>query len=72
MNYDESLGKCLNVTLIEEVDLGSATTTAEKEAMCEKREGYWQTQLKTLRTGGGLNTKDSRKYVTHRNQISRG
>ena len=68
--YDESLGRCLNITLIEKVDLGNASTTAEKEAKCETREGYWQTQLKTLRTGGGLNSKDSRKYVTRRKQTS--
>ena len=66
--YDESLGRNIKVTLIEKVDLGSASTTAEKEAKCETREGYWQTQLKTLHAGGGLNSKDNRKYVTRRKQ----
>jgi hypothetical protein len=38
--YDESLKRCINFTLIEKVDLGSASTTSEKEAKCESREGY--------------------------------
>ena len=67
-NYDQSLCKHVRVTLIEQVKVEPGDSKAQKEAKCEAREGFWQTQLKTLQSYGGLNKKDSRKYVTRRQQ----
>ncbi len=67
-NHDSSLSKHIRVTLIEKVKVDPQDSRAEKEAKCEAREGFWQTQLKTLQTYGGLNKRDSRKYVTERRQ----
>ena len=61
--YDESHSKSIRVTLIEKVkDLRVTDSTEEKERKCERREAFWQTQLKTLRVYGGLNKRDGRKY----------
>ena len=68
INYDQSLCKHVRVTLIEQVKVEPGDSKAQKEAKCEAREGFWQTQLKTLQSYGGLNKKDSRKYVTRRQQ----
>ena len=64
--YDSHLGKQINVILIEYVDLSSAGTTREKRELLEVREGYWQTQLRTLSRYGGLNKKDERKISNKR------
>ena len=61
--YDESHSKSIRVTLIEKVNnLNPGDSIAVKEAKCERREAFWQRQLKTLRTYGGLNKRDGRKY----------
>ena len=65
-SYDEHLSKQINVIIIEHVDLSSAGTTKEKRALIESREGYWQTQLRTLTRYGGLNKKDERKITNKR------
>ena len=63
--YDESLSKCVSVTVIEVVGgINSEDSIEVKEAKCEKREAYWQRQLKTLTVYGGLNKRDGKKYVT--------
>ena len=67
-NYDNSLSKHIRVTLIEKVKVDPQDSRAEKESKCEAREGFWQTQLKTLHVYGGLNKRDNRKYVTERQQ----
>ena len=64
--YDSSLSNYLQVTLIEKVKVEVSDTKAQKETKCEEREGYWQTQLKTLHAFGGLNKRDNRKYVISR------
>ena len=66
--YDKSLSKHIKVTLIEQVRVEPGDSKEQKEAKCEAREGYWQTQLKTLQTYGGLNKRDNRKYVSKRKQ----
>ena len=67
-NYDCTLSKHVNVTLLEKVEVDPTMTKADIEAKCEAREGYWQTQLKSMSSYGGLNKKDSRKYVSRRQQ----
>ena len=66
-SYDEHLSKQINIIIIEHVDLSSVETTKEKRAVIESREGYWQTQLRTLTRYGGLNKKDERKITNKRN-----
>ena len=64
--YDKTLCKYVKVTLIEKVKVNDTDSQEVKEAKCEAREGFWQTQLKTLQIFGGLNKRDNRKYVTAR------
>ena len=66
--FDSTLCKYIKVTLIEKVKVEKNDSKSQKEAKCEEREGYWQTQLKTLHIFGGLNKRDNRKYVTSRKQ----
>ena len=70
-NYDKTLSRHVRVTLIEKVNVEAGASKAQKEAKCEEREGYWQTQLKTLSIYGGLNVRDSRKYVSLRQQAKK-
>ena len=65
-SYDVSLSRHLRVTLLEKVDVSDCRNQSQREAKCEKREGYWQNQLKTLVTYGGLNKRDNRKYVARK------
>ena len=63
-NYDESLSKCVAVTVIEKVKgINENDSILVKEAKCEQRESYWQRQLKTLTVYGGLNKRDGKKYT---------
>ena len=66
LSYDESLSKLVKVTVIEAVQgIREGETTQAKEEKCEKREAFWQRQLKTLTTYGGLNIRDGgRHYLT--------
>ena len=57
--YDEHLSSQIEVIIIEEVDLSSFETTKEKRVAIESREGFWQTQLRTLTRYGGLNKNAS-------------
>ena len=64
--YDEHLSKQIKIIIIDQVDLSSANSTREKRVLIEEREGYWQTQLRTLLRYGGLNKKDERKISNKR------
>ena len=66
---NENLSKQIKVIIIEKVDLSNVKTTKEKRHLIEVREGFWQTQLRTLSHYGGLNKKDERK-ITH-NRLAR-
>ena len=63
--YDETMSHHIRVTLIEEVrDIHENESTQEKERKCERREAFWQRQLRTLTTYGGLNVRDGgRNYL---------
>ena len=65
-NFDAVLCKQLRVVLIDFVDLSCIETTKQKRDLIEIREGYWQTQLRTLSRYGGLNKKDERKLSNSR------
>ena len=64
--FDTHLSNQIKVIIIECVDLSSADTTKAKRALLEVREGFWQTQLRTLTRYGGLNKKDERKISNKR------
>ena len=59
-SFDAHLGKQIKIIIVEQVDLSLAESTRDKRALIEVREGYWQTQLRTLKRYGGLNKKDER------------
>ena len=63
---NQHLSQQLNVILIEKVNLSNIETTTEKRKVIEAREGFWQTQLRTLTRYGGLNKKDERKIMNKR------
>ena len=65
-NYEAGLAKQLQFIIIESVDLAHLNTTRDKREAIEIREGYWQTQLRTMRRYGGLNKKDDRKLSNRR------
>ena len=60
--FDNSLSKHLKVTLIEDVPLADNLATKCKEEICQKRETFWQTQLKCFTRYGGLNKRNNKKY----------
>ena len=64
--FDAHLSSQIKVILIDVVDLSLAETTKWKRDLIEVREGYWQTQLRTLSRYGGLNKKDERKLTNSR------
>ena len=65
-NFDSHLGNQIKVIIIEKVDLSLAESTKEKRNLIEIREGFWQTQLRTLVRYGGLNKKDERAISNKR------
>ena len=52
--------------IVDKVDFPVDSDTALKRSILEPREGYWQTQLRTLRRYRGLNIKDERKNCNTR------
>ena len=58
--FNDSLVKHLKLILIDTVDFPPGLDTREKERLCEEREGYWQTSLKSFEKFGGMNVLDSR------------
>ena len=66
--YDHTLSKHLRVTILEQVKVLPSDNREERERKCEIREGYWQTQLKSLQKYGGLNKRDNRKYASLKQQ----
>ena len=56
----------LKVILIEKVDLSTIETTSDQKQVIEAREGFWQTQLRTLTRNGGLNNKYERTLTCNR------
>ena len=66
-NYNASLSKHLKVILVDRFDFDEHVTQAEKESFLLQKEGYYQTQLKTLSRYGGLNVLDDpKKFPTEK------
>ena len=59
--YTNCLKEQLKVIIIEKVVVNDNDSKETKIKKCEKREGYWQTQLKCMTRYGGLNIRDNRK-----------
>ena len=58
-SFNRTLSAHLSVIVVDSVDLCSNTSKVERERAMEAREGFYQTQLKTLERYGGMNTLDS-------------
>ena len=73
--FNAHLSKQIKIIIIDRVDLSSVDecpnltpieATRAKRELLEIREGFWQTQLRTLERYGGLNKKDERKLTNNR------
>ena len=58
-SFNRTLSAHLSVIIVDSVELCSNTSKVERERVMEAREGFYQTQLKTLERYGGMNTLDS-------------
>ena len=66
-SFNRTLSAHLTVIIVDTVDLTPDMSKAERVRAMEAREGFYQTQLKTLTRFGGMNTLDS-----HHNLIRSG
>jgi len=60
--FDLELSQQMEVVIIEKVDFGNRLGD-EKSRFLREREFYWQTQLNTFESFGGLNKKDPRDEI---------
>ena len=60
LSYNASLSSHLKIILIDRVDFDKNLSQTEKEDILIQKEGFYQTQVKTLNRYGGLNVLDSR------------
>ena len=67
--YNESLIQVLKVKIIDKVDFESKDSKITKMRKVKEREGYWQTQLRTMVRYGGLNVLD--ELAIHNKQVAR-
>ena len=51
--YDETLKNEVELIIIEQVRVPPGSSTEVKEKLCQVREGYWQTRLRTMTRYGG-------------------
>ena len=58
-SYNTSLSSHLKVILIDSLDFEDDMSKIDREKAMAAREGFYQTQLKTLERFGGMNTLDS-------------
>ena len=58
-SFNRTLSAHLSVIIVDTVDFASSVSKVEREKAMEAREGFFQTQLKTLERFGGMNTLDS-------------
>ena len=59
-SFNTTLSKHLKVILIDKIDFRGNLSQSEKEDILIEKEGFYQTQVKTLNRYGGLNILDSR------------
>ena len=62
-NIDTKLPKELIVTLIDKVVPDPWDSTESITKKLGKKEGYWQSQLRTLESDGGLNIRNERLFA---------
>ena len=58
-SYNTSLSSHLKVILLDSLDFDTNISKIDRQKAMETREGFYQTQLKTLERFGGMNTLDS-------------
>jgi len=59
--FTSTLSKDINVSIIEQVDVGNFEQCAQDRlSICKQRENFWQNQLKTLKHFGGMNVREER------------
>jgi len=57
--YNSSLSTHLSVITVDSLEFEPEISNADRQKAMEAREGFYQTQLKTLERYGGMNTLDS-------------
>ncbi len=70
--YNNHLSNHIEFVLIDRVIFPANASSTEKRSLMEKSEGYWQTQLRTMKKYGGLNIKDERKIRNTKNAKNKG
>ena len=58
-SFNSTLSAHLSVIVVDSVDIDPNLSKVDRERAMEAREGFYQTQLKTLERYGGMNTLDS-------------
>ena len=58
-SFNTTLSAHLTVKLVDSLEFDDSISKLDREKALESREGYYQTQLKTLERYGGMNTLDS-------------
>ena len=64
--FNNNLSEQIEFILIDRVAFPDNSTSTEKRSLIEKSEGYWQTQLRTMKKYGGLNVRDERKLKNNK------
>ena len=67
--YNETLSQVLKVKIIDKIDFQPKDSKIIKMRKVKEREGYWQTQLRTMVRYGGLNVLD--ELAIHNKQVAR-
>ena len=69
--FDNSLKKCIEVTVIEQVKVDDGDDNEEKLRKCKVREKYWQKQLKCMEITGGMNRREELSITLSNNTYTR-
>lgn len=68
--FDAQLSKLLRVTIIDQVQMVETDSDTLRIKRLKERETYWQHQLRTLETFGGLNKQEARKETSARSYMT--
>ena len=66
INYNQSLSEHLEIIIIEHVDVGGVRESYDRLRICKVREGYWQNQLRTMESYGGMNVRHETRGLSNR------
>ena len=69
-SFNSTLSAHLSVIVVDSVDLDQNLSKQDRERAMEAREGFYQTQLKTLERYGGMNTLDSQHNLFRSSTIA--